>query len=229
MLLLEKAQLTHGATWHAAGLIGQMRSSRNLTRMMQYSAKLYTELEAETGQATGWHGVGSLRVAASNERWLELKRAATLAKSFGFPMDARVAGRSAQLFPVMNLQDIVGAAFVPSDGYVDPSASTQAMARGARTGGVTIREGVHVTGFTVEKQRITGVLDRQGHDTLRHGGQCRRHVGARDRADGRRAGRGLRRRAPVSGDGKDRRSAQGPADLPRSRWALLREARRSAA
>jgi len=181
VLLLEKAQLTHGATWHAAGLIGQMRSSRNLTRMMQYSAKLYTELEAETGQATGWHGVGSLRVAASQERWLELKRAATLAKSFGFPMELVSPAEAAKLFPVMNLQDIVGAAFVPSDGYVDPASVTQAMARGARMGGVAIREGVHVTGLVVEKERITGVVTDQGTvrcaQVVNAGGMWGREIG----------------------------------------------------
>jgi 4-methylaminobutanoate oxidase (formaldehyde-forming) len=182
VLLLEKAQLTHGATWHAAGLIGQLRSSRNLTRMMQYSARLYGVLEQETGHATGWHGVGSLRVAASPERWLELKRAATLAKSFGFEMHLVGPQEAAKLFPVMNLQDIAGAAFVPSDGYVDPSSVTQAMARGARNGGVAIREGVRVTGLRREGRRIVAVETEQGaircDVAVNAGGMWGREIGA---------------------------------------------------
>jgi 4-methylaminobutanoate oxidase (formaldehyde-forming) len=87
VVLLERLQLTHGATWHAAGLVGQLRSSSNLTRLMRYSAELYAKLEAETGQATGWHGVGSLRLASSPARWQELKRSATMAKGFGFHVD----------------------------------------------------------------------------------------------------------------------------------------------
>src|SRR6185295_1153936 len=87
VVVLERLQLTHGATWHAAGLVGQLRSSSNLTRLMRYSAELYARLEAETGQATGWHGVGSLRLASSPDRWRELKRSATMAKGFGFNVD----------------------------------------------------------------------------------------------------------------------------------------------
>ncbi|MCC7048550.1 MAG: FAD-dependent oxidoreductase [Alphaproteobacteria bacterium] len=182
VLLLEKAQLTHGATWHAAGLIGQLRSSRNLTRMMQYSARLYGALEKETGQATGWHGVGSLRVAASQERWLELKRAATLARSFGFEMQLVGPAEAAKLFPVMNLAGIVGAAFVSSDGYVDPSSVTQAMARGARSGGVAIREGVRVTGLERDGRRIVAVKTEQGtvrcDVAVNAGGMWGREIGA---------------------------------------------------
>ena len=87
VVLLERLALTHGATWHAAGLVGQLRSSSNLTRLMRYSAELYAKLEAETGQATGWHGVGSLRLASSPARWRELQRSATMAKGFGFHVD----------------------------------------------------------------------------------------------------------------------------------------------
>ncbi|MGD9744030.1 MAG: NAD(P)/FAD-dependent oxidoreductase, partial [Dongiaceae bacterium] len=86
VVLVEKSGLTHGATWHAAGLVGQLRSSRNLTRMLQRSVALYDRLEAETGQATDWKKVGSLRLASSKERVFELKRAATMAKSFGLEM-----------------------------------------------------------------------------------------------------------------------------------------------
>ncbi len=162
VLVLERLGLTQGATWHAAGLIGQLRSSRNLTRMMQASARLYAGLEAETGQATGWHGVGSLRVAASAERWLELKRLGTMAKSFGFELHLVSPLEAQKLFPPLNPANIVGAAWVPSDGYVNPADVTQALARGARGGGVKIREGVTVTGIKTSGRRVTGVETNQG-------------------------------------------------------------------
>ena len=162
VLLLEKSGLTQGSTWHAAGLIGQLRSSRNLTRMMQTSAKLYAALEQETGQATGWRGVGSLRVAASQERWLEIKRMATMAKSFGFELHLVSPVEARKLFPPLNPNGIVGAALVPSDGYVNPADVTQALAKGARNGGVKIREGVCVTGILRDGRRVTGVETDQG-------------------------------------------------------------------
>ena len=122
VVLLEKSGLTHGCTWHAAGLVGQLRSKRNLTRLMQYSAELYGRLEKETGQAVEWKPVGSLRLAASNERWSELKRMATTARSFGFEL-AEISPREAlDRFPLLSLKGIVGAVFVPSDGHVEPSS-----------------------------------------------------------------------------------------------------------
>src|SRR4249919_3118761 len=98
VVLLERLQLTHGATWHAAGLVGQLRSSSNLTRLMRYGAELYGRLEAETGQATGWHGVGSLRLASSPARWQELKRSATMAKGFGFHVELVSPGEASAKF-----------------------------------------------------------------------------------------------------------------------------------
>lgn len=162
VVLLERLGLTQGSTWHAAGLIGQLRSSRNLTRMMQESARLYAGLETETGQATGWRGVGSLRVAASAERWLELKRLATMAKSFGFELHLVSPQEALELFPPLNPKGIVGAAWVPSDGYVNPADVTQALARGARNGGVKIREGVTVTAIKTKGRRVTGVETDKG-------------------------------------------------------------------
>lgn len=162
VLLLERRQLTHGSTWHAAGLVGQLRSSRNLTRLMQSSARLYRTLEAETGQSTGWHGVGSLRIAASPARWAELKRSATTAKSFGFELHLISAAEAARLYPLLETKNVEGAAWVPSDGFVDPASVTQALARGARNGGVTIREGIRVTGFHRHGGRVTHVRTEQG-------------------------------------------------------------------
>jgi len=162
VLLLERRQLTHGSTWHAAGLVGQLRSSKNLTRLMQRSVALYQDLEAETGLATGWHGVGSLRLAASAARWDELKRAATIARGFGFEMHLVSPQEARRLYPILDLSDLHGAAWIPSDGFVDPASVTQALARGARNGGVTICEGVRAEGLRRNGTRITHVLTDSG-------------------------------------------------------------------
>ncbi|MFQ5785324.1 MAG: FAD-dependent oxidoreductase [Alphaproteobacteria bacterium] len=160
--VLEKAGLTQGATWHAAGLVGQLRGSRNLTHMMQNSVALYETLEAETGQATGWKRVGSLRVASSPDRWLEIKRLATTARSFGFELHLVGPEEAQELFPLMNPEGVLGAAWVPFDGYIDPSGVTQALARGARAGGATFHEGVRVTGFACEGRRVAHVNTDHG-------------------------------------------------------------------
>ncbi|MEM7171747.1 MAG: FAD-dependent oxidoreductase [Pseudomonadota bacterium] len=162
VLLLEKAGLTHGATWHAAGLVGQLRNKQNLTRMMQYSAKLYGELEAETGQATDWKAVGSLRLASSPDRWQELEKSATTAKSFGFELYLLDPKETLERFPIMDPSGIIGSAFIPSDGYVDPSSLTQSLAKGARQQGVKIREGVCVTDLVVEQGRVRQVITDHG-------------------------------------------------------------------
>ncbi|MGE0575655.1 GcvT family protein [Reyranella sp.] len=162
VLVLEKSGLTHGSTWHAAGLVGQLRSKRNLTRLMQYSAQLYGRLEAETGQATEWKPVGSLRLASSPERWSELKRMATTARSFDFELHTLGAREAQEKFPLIAPDGIVGAVFVPTDGSVEPSSLTMAYAKGARTGGVRIVENVLVTGFEAAGRRITRVLTDQG-------------------------------------------------------------------
>ena len=162
VLLLEKSGLTHGATWHAAGLVGQLRSSRNLTRMLQRSVALYDRLEAETGQATDWKKVGSLRLASSPDRLLEIKRAATMAKSFGLEMSIISAKEAQDLCPILNVDDVLAAAYLPSDGYVDPASVTQALAKGARMKGARIRQGIRVTGFKGNAGRVKSVLTDQG-------------------------------------------------------------------
>ena len=167
VLLLEKAGLTQGATWHAAGLVGQLRGSRNLTRLMQDSVALYGRLEAETGQATDWKPVGSLRLASSEDRWREIRATATTARSFGFELHLVSAEEAQKLFPLMTTEGVVGAAYIPSDGYIDPSSLTQALAKGARQGGVEIQEGVRVTDLVVENRRVTQVVT--DHGTIRAG------------------------------------------------------------
>jgi len=162
VVLLERLSLTHGATWHAAGLVGQLRSSSNLTRLMRYSAELYARLEAETGQATGWHGVGSIRLASSPARMRELQRSATMAKGFGFHVDLITANEARERFPLLDPAGVVGAAWITGDGYVDPASLTAAYAAGARAGGVRIVQNVYVTALEKHGRRVTRVITDQG-------------------------------------------------------------------
>src|SRR5262245_21979441 len=162
VLLLEKSGDTHGATWHAAGLVGQLRTSRNVTRMLQRSVELYDRLEQETGQAIDWKKVGSLRLACSEERLLEIKRSATMAKSFGLEMEIITAREAQRLFPLMSTDGVLAAAFLPSDGYVDPASVAQALAKGARMAGARILEGVRVTGISTQSRRAKLVHTEKG-------------------------------------------------------------------
>jgi 4-methylaminobutanoate oxidase (formaldehyde-forming) len=162
VVLLERLRLTHGATWHAAGLVGQLRSSSNLTRLMRYSAELYARLEAETGQDTGWHGVGSLRLASSAARWQELKRSATMAKGFGFHVELVSPREAQERFPLIDVEGVHGAAWIEGDGYVDPASLTNAYAAGARAGGIRILQNVVVTALEKRGRRVTRVITDQG-------------------------------------------------------------------
>ena len=164
VVLLEQHQLTDGATWHAAGLVGQLRSSRNTTRMLEQSVEMYRGLEAETGQAVDWHETGSLRLACSPERVMELKRLATMAKSFGLPMDIISPDKAQELFPLMSTTDVLAAAFLPTDGYIDPASVTMAIARGARMRGATVCEHTRVTSITVDGRHCSTIqyVDRDG-------------------------------------------------------------------
>ncbi len=162
VVVLERLQLTHGSTWHAAGLVGQLRSSSNLTRLMRYGAQLYGSLEQETGQATGWRGVGSLRLAASQDRWIELKRAATMGKGFGLDVELISPAQARDLFPLIDTAGLIGAAWIASDGYVDPSSLTHAYAAGARAQGVKIIQNVRVTRLLKIGRRVTGVVTDHG-------------------------------------------------------------------
>ncbi len=162
VLLLERGQLTSGSTWHAAGLVGQLRTSANITQLLGYSVALYDRLEAETGQATGWKRNGGLRLACNRERWTEVKRQATTARSFGLDMELLSPKEAQDLWPIMQVDDVVGAAFLPTDGQANPSDIAAALAKGARMKGVMIREGVRVTGIRVEDGRVTAVETDQG-------------------------------------------------------------------
>nr|WP_258571322.1 FAD-dependent oxidoreductase [Flavimaribacter sediminis] len=158
IVLLEKSALTEGATWHAAGLVGQLRSSRNTTRMLKRSAALYDRLEAETGMAFDWKKVGSLRLAATKERLLEAKRLATMARSFDLEMHIISPAEAKELFPYIDTAGLEGAAFIPSDGHVDPASLCQAIAAAARKLGVDIRQNTKVTDFEIKDGRVHRVL-----------------------------------------------------------------------
>ncbi len=162
VVLVEKDELTSGSTWHAAGLVGQLRSDRNLTRMLQYSVNLYEQLEAETGLNTGWQQTGCLHLASTAERMLELKRGATTARSFGLEMHMITPQEAYDLCPIISLDGLIGAAFMPTDGQADPSGITQALARGARRHGVKIYRHTLVTGFEFGRKRVSAVKTTQG-------------------------------------------------------------------
>ena len=162
VLLLEKASLTSGSTWHAAGLVGQLRSNANITQLLGHSINLYDQLEPETGLATGWKMNGGLRLACNNERWTEVKRQATTARSFGLEMQLLTPKEAQDLWPLMDISDVVGAAFLPTDGQASPSDITQALARGARTSGAKIIENCAVTEITTENDNLVGVKTKLG-------------------------------------------------------------------
>ncbi len=162
VVVLEKSQITNGCTWHAAGLVGQLRGRKNLTRLMQNSVAVFDRLQTESDQAIDWKKVGSLRLASSPERWSEIRRSMTLAKSFGFECHSLSAREAQELFPYIDPEGVVGAAFIPSDGYVDPYALTHAYASVAKKNGAKIREGVLVTEILKEGRRVVGVATDHG-------------------------------------------------------------------
>ena len=163
VLLLEKAALTSGSTWHAAGLVGQLRSNANITQLLGYSINLYDQLEADTGLATGWKMNGGLRLACNQERWTEVKRQATTAHSFGLDMQLLSPKEAEDLWPLMDISDVVGAAFLPTDGQASPSDITQALARGARKSGAKILENCAVAEIITENDKLVGVKTKLGN------------------------------------------------------------------
>ncbi len=162
VLLLERNKLSSGSTWHAAGLVGQLRTSANITQLLGYSVALYDRLEAETGLATGWKMNGGLRLACTADRWIEVRRQATTARSFGLEMQLLTPKEAQDLWPIMQVDDVIGAAFLPTDGQASPSDLVQSLARGARGQKVQIREDVSVTAIRVANGRVTGVETDQG-------------------------------------------------------------------
>ncbi|HPV68686.1 MAG TPA: FAD-dependent oxidoreductase [Sphingorhabdus lacus] len=157
VVLLERKQLTSGTTWHAAGLVGQLRPSINMTKLAKYTGELYRGLEAETGQATGYRQCGSISMATNAERFEELKRSASMAKVFDLPVHVVTPQEIKDLAHIVNVDDVVGGIHIPSDGYANAVDITQALAKGARTGGARIFENTKVTKIRHNGERVTGV------------------------------------------------------------------------
>ena len=182
VLLLEQGKLTSGSTWHAAGLVGQLRSSASITQVLRYSVDLYKRLNEETGLETGWKMSGCLRLACNEDRWTEYKRLATTARSFGMEMHLLSPAEVKELWPLMETGDLVGASYLPTDGQANPADITQSLAKGARMNGVRIVEGVRVTGFEMQEGRIVAVETNQGRvaceKVVNCAGQWARQVGA---------------------------------------------------
>ena len=157
VVLLERKQLTSGTTWHAAGLIAQLRATANMTKLAKYSQELYGGLEEETGVATGFKRVGSITVALTEERREEIYRQAAMARAFGVEVEEISNERVQEMYPHLNLEGVVGAVYLPLDGQGDPANIAFALAKGARQRGGLIKERVKVTGMAKNGSRVTGV------------------------------------------------------------------------
>lgn len=185
VLLLEQGRLTCGTTWHAAGLVGQTRATRNATRMSRYGIDLYATLERETGLATGWKRCGSLNVAATPARMKLVRRQMARARSFGVEFDEVAPADIARIAPILRTDDLVGGVWIPGDGKANPTDLAMSLAKGARTKGAAIAEGVEVTGVDAERGRVAGVRWRRDGDegvvrcetVLNCGGQWARQFG----------------------------------------------------
>jgi glycine/D-amino acid oxidase-like deaminating enzyme/sarcosine oxidase gamma subunit len=187
VVLLEQGKLTCGTTWHAAGLVGQTRATRNATRMSQYGIELYAALEAETGLATGWKRCGSLNIARTPERMQLMRRQMARAGSFGIEFEFISPDAARERAPILRTDDLTGAVWIPGDGKANPTDLTQALAKGARMRGATLLEGVRVEGIDTVNRHVSGVRWMSGDaagtiacDTLVNcGGQWARELGAR--------------------------------------------------
>ncbi len=162
VVVLERSELTSGSTFHSAGLVGQLRTSANLTRMIRYSTDLYRRLKDETGVDPGWREVGSLRLASSPERLEELKRLVAVSRSFGLPLELISPKEAQALFPLMTLDDVRGAVYLPTDGFIDPTGLTMALAAGARSGGARFFTQTRVQSIGVKDGGVHSVVTDQG-------------------------------------------------------------------
>ncbi|MEZ5848829.1 MAG: FAD-dependent oxidoreductase, partial [Geminicoccaceae bacterium] len=162
VVLLERKQLTSGTTWHAAGLIGQLRATRRMTELAKYTSELLFTLEEETGQATGFRQNGSISVALHDERMEELRRGASMARSFGLEVELLTPADIGERYPHLHVGDVVGGIFLPKDGQANPADVTQAYARGARAGGALVREHLSIDDILIENGRAVGVRTQEG-------------------------------------------------------------------
>ena len=160
--LLERRQLTSGTTWHAAGLVGQLRTSINMTELARYTSELYLRLEAETGQATGYRRCGSISIATNEERFEELRRSASMAKVFGLEVKVVTPAAIKARVPLLHTGDVLGGIHIPSDGYANAVDVTNALARGARAAGAHIFQNLTVTAIRTARGSVTGVTTEHG-------------------------------------------------------------------
>jgi glycine cleavage system aminomethyltransferase T/glycine/D-amino acid oxidase-like deaminating enzyme len=182
VLLVEQGQLSCGSTWHAAGLVGQLRASENGTRLVQYSTELYASLEAETGQSTGFRRCGGVTVARTPDRLTQLRRTAATAEAYQLECELISPAQARQRYPIMRTDDLAGAIWLPGDGRANPTDLTAALARGARDRGVAVRERIRVTGITTKDGAVTGVRtdrgDVEAEVVVNCAGQWAKQVGA---------------------------------------------------
>ncbi|HIB93699.1 MAG TPA: FAD-dependent oxidoreductase [Candidatus Lambdaproteobacteria bacterium] len=170
VVLLERKELTCGTTWHAAGLVGQLRATKNMTKLAQYTSELYATLEDETGQATGFKQNGSISVAPDAGRFEELKRGASMAKCFGLEVEVISPHEAREMYPLLNIDDLEGAVFLPKDGQTNPIDVTQALAKGAKMGGAKIFENVRVCGIETKSAGTSGARRVSGVEIEHTGG-----------------------------------------------------------
>ncbi|MFQ5968212.1 MAG: NAD(P)/FAD-dependent oxidoreductase, partial [Acidimicrobiia bacterium] len=157
VIVVEQGELTGGTTWHAAGLVSQLKASHSLTKLATYSARLFEELEDETGQATGYRTPGSISVAADAERWEEILRGASMAMTCDVETEVIDLDRARELFPLLYTDDLVGALYIPRDGVASPVDTTLALAKGAKARGARIIEGVAVEKLVTHNGEVAGV------------------------------------------------------------------------
>ncbi|MBC7604147.1 MAG: FAD-dependent oxidoreductase, partial [Ramlibacter sp.] len=162
VLLLEQGKLTSGTTWHAAGLVGQMRPNRTMTQMSKYGIELYATLEAETGLATGWKQCGSVNVAKTPERMQVLRKQLAMARAFGVECHEISPQEALEKYPILRIDDLQGALWLPGDGKANPADLCMSLAKGARNRGVKIVEDIEVTAVLTDQGRVTGVRTAQG-------------------------------------------------------------------
>ncbi|MBI3242920.1 MAG: FAD-dependent oxidoreductase [Chloroflexi bacterium] len=162
VVVVERHEITSGSTFHSAGLVGQLRTSSSLTKLMRYSTDLYRRLKNETEVDPGWREVGSLRIASSAERMEELKRIVGYSKAFGMPLEMLSPKECHDLFPLMSLDGVQGGVYLPTDGYIDPTGLTNALMAGARSRGAKFLTNTRVTGITITNNQITEVATDKG-------------------------------------------------------------------
>jgi glycine cleavage system aminomethyltransferase T/glycine/D-amino acid oxidase-like deaminating enzyme len=181
VVLIEQGQLSCGTTWHAAGVVGQLRAHPSLTRLMLHSSQLYASLEAEVGLGTGWNQCGALWVAASADRLVQMRRTVDMARAQGLEAHDISVAEAGAMWPLMRTEDLAGAIWLPNDAKVNPADLTQALARGARSLGARIFERTRATGWTVDRTRVTSVATTRGDIECEYvvncGGQWAKAIG----------------------------------------------------